>query len=64
MNEKHTSELMENFQYRLLQRKRKLYDDIDERNENEIDEQNQVFNTINRDEIYRIDIILKSLKKL
>ena len=63
MNKKYTSELLADFQYRLLERKKDLYEDMDNRNEGEIDEQNEVYNIINRDEIDRINIMLKSLKQ-
>lgn len=63
MNKKYTSELLADFQYRLLKRKKDLYEDVDNRNEGEIDDQNELYNIINRDEIERINIILKSLKQ-
>lgn len=63
MKKKYTSELLADFQYRLLERKKDLYEDIDNRNDGEIDDQNEVYNIINRDEINRINIILKSLKQ-
>ena len=63
MNKKYTSELLADFQYRLLKRKKDLYEDMDNRNEGEIDDQNEFYNIINRDEIERINIILKSLKQ-
>jgi hypothetical protein len=62
MNNKHTSELLADFQSNLINRRSDLYEDM--HNRDEIDEQNQVFNTININEINRIDKILKSLKKL
>ena len=61
MNKKHTSELLAEFQYKLLDRKSDLYKDID--NRHELDEQNEIYNLINKEEMDRIDKILKSLKK-
>lgn len=61
MNKKHTSELLEQFQYNLKNRIKDLYEDMD--NRDELDEQNQICNLINKKEIDRINKILKSLKK-
>jgi hypothetical protein len=62
MSNKNTSELLRDLESNLINRRSDLYKDM--HSTNDIDEQNQIENSLNINEINRIDKILKSLKKL
>jgi hypothetical protein len=62
MNTKHTSELLEEFKLKLINRTKDLFEQLDNRKEDEMDEYNQILNKIINKEIRRIDKILKKLE--
>ena len=62
MDKKHTSELLEQFQYNLKNRRKDLIEQLDTFHTNT--EQDKILTEIVNIEIGRIDNILKSLKKL
>ena len=62
MDKKHTSELLEQFQYNLKNRRKDLIEQLDTFDTNT--EQDKILTEIVNIEIGRIDNILKSLKKL
>jgi hypothetical protein len=62
MNTKHISKLLEEFKSKLINRKKDLVEQFDNKKEDEIDEYNQILNQIIRNEIRRINKILKELK--